>query len=288
MRLRPSRNAVTVVLTLIWAAVWAGSFVATKLALRSMDPFTIVAVRCLAAGTILCCLSVRRAPSAASLLRVGALGLLTNAGYLTFMAVGLPGITSGLAALISSSTPVLVLFGDTVWSRRGTRFLYAGVLLALSGVTLSSIERLWAGSATMWGVGFAGIAVVCLAAGTLLTPGWVAPGSSLMFTAGWQSLVGGLAVLPIALLQRDVELTPESSLAVIYLVFVGSGLGLWIWQHLICSIGAGKASTAHFLPPLFGMFLGHLLLDETITVLQCLTVVPVIVGVVLATTSSTR
>lgn len=274
-------------LLVIWSALWAGSFAATKFALKDSGPNALVAVRCLLAGSCLCALRWRHIPARRSLASIGALGLSTNGAYLTLMAYALPGVPSGYAALLSATTPILVLSLTALRGQSGRR-VYLGAIVALAGIALSSTTRLRTGDASLESILTAAGAVGFLAAGTYLTPSIVRQNVDLTFAAGWQALAGGLPIAIVAFLTGELtKLRMAVSLlaAVSYLVLLGSCLGLAIWQYLVHRMGAAKASLGHFLTPLWGMLLGSLLLGESVGWLSLLAALPVALGVILATTS---
>jgi drug/metabolite transporter (DMT)-like permease len=85
--------------------------------------------------------------------------------------------------------------------------------------------------------------------------------------AGWSQLLGGFALLPLAL---AVPVHGTITLAVVVnallLALVCSAAAYVLYFRLIVDIGPTRAMTVTFLMPAFGMLWGRLFLDETITV----------------------
>jgi len=98
--------------------------------------------------------------------------------------------------------------------------------------------------------------------GTVLIERGGRVGSPLGLTA-WQLTLGGLALLPLALLVEGLPPMPSglNAIGLIYLILPGTALAYWLWIRGIASIGAEVAFLGLF-SPLMATALGALLLDE--------------------------
>jgi drug/metabolite transporter (DMT)-like permease len=84
--------------------------------------------------------------------------------------------------------------------------------------------------------------------------------------AGWSQLLGGLALLPIAVMAPvHGAITPTIVVNVLLLALVCSAVAYVLYFRLIADVGPTRAMTVTFLMPAFGMLWGWLFLDETIT-----------------------
>lgn len=276
-----------------WSVIWSGAFVATKIAIADAGPLATVAIRTCAAGLILVAVAWR---SSGGVPREGLRGLiivgvLNNAGYLGLIAAALPHVSVGMAAILTSMIPIIVL---VISALRGTALRavqWAGAGLGLAGVVGSAVTRLGSGFTTPTGIAIGLIAVFCLVAGTVLTPRLVPAGNPWMST-GVQSLAGGLplavAAVAVGVAGRPLHMTPSFLAAAAYLIVVASVVGMTLWLHIIREFGPERAAVAHFLPPIVSIGLGALILGENPTPLAVAMCVPVAAGVYLATKPPSR
>ena len=83
---------------------------------------------------------------------------------------------------------------------------------------------------------------------------------------GWSQLLGGLALLPIAVtVPVHGAITATVVVNVLLLALVCSAVAYVLYFRLIADVGPTRAMTVTFLMPAFGMLWGWLFLDETIT-----------------------
>ncbi|MFF0221156.1 DMT family transporter [Streptomyces sp. NPDC004629] len=278
----------TVGLAVLWALLWALAFITTKLALRDAAPGWVVGVRCLLAGAVLVTLRIRHLPAARGELgRLTLAGLITTTGYLGVIAFALPQLSAGMAAVLSSGTPLLVVALSVASGRDRLRTVHAaGLVLGVLGIVMSAVDRLSTGVVTVGGIVLGCCAVGCLAVGTFLTPYLVRPGTDLFLATGWQSLTGAVPLLLVTAFTGDlVPPGPGGRLIglMLYLALGASILGMTLWLLLIRRAGPSRASIAQFMPPLFSIALSAALLGEPVTALETLAVLPVALSTVLTT-----
>jgi drug/metabolite transporter (DMT)-like permease len=84
--------------------------------------------------------------------------------------------------------------------------------------------------------------------------------------AGWSQLLGGLALLPVAVtMPIHGEITALIVVNVLLLALLGSAAAYVLYFRLIADVGPTRAMTVTYLMPAFGMLWGWLFLGETIT-----------------------
>lgn len=101
-----------------------------------------------------------------------------------------------------------------------------------------------------------------------------------------QSLAGGLALLPVALSLEsvaDVRLTVGLVGSMAYMVVAVSMGGYYLWFLILGRASATSASALHFLMPPLGLLFGWALLGEPVSRLDLLGIVPIALGIWLAT-----
>ena len=148
-------------------------------------------------------------------------------------------------------------------------------------------SRLGSGAEDVTGTLFVLGALVTLAIATLVFKR-AGTGTSLWMSSGIQSLAGGLALLPVALLTEDVGAVHMSTplvLSFLYLTLGASVGGFSLWFFILKRASATKASALHFLMPPLGLMFGWLVLGETVPPLDLLGIVPIVLGIRLVTTA---
>ena len=273
------------VLAAVWATLWSGAFAATKIAVSQSAPMTVVAIRCTVAGALMVALSWRATggPPKKGLGGLIIVGVLNNTGYLGLIAAALPHVSVGMAAILTSTIPIVVLVISALQGEQLRMVQWAGCIIGFIGVTGSALTRLGSGDTTGGGIAIGSAAVACLIAGTVLTPKLVPPGSPWMST-GVQSLAGGLPLAVGAFIFDGApDFTPRFFIAVAYLIVGASVFGMTLWLMIIREFGPERAAAAHFLPPLVSLGLGVVLLDEIPSVAAVVMCAPAALGVYLAT-----
>lgn len=269
----------------LWAMLWSGAFIATKTAIDSAGPLFTVSIRCITAGILIQIFTwktTRKIP-VKTIAGLVLLGLLNNTGYLGLMAVALPSISAGTAAILTSTTPIVVMAFSSIQTGRYHRSQVLGCILGFLGVFGSAVSRIGTGDTSAFGIIIGVLAVLCLIVGTISTP-HMAPSGAIWTATSIQSISGGLFCFIFALL-----LEPQPSITItffftqLYLIIGASVLGMTMWLKIIQNFGPVKAATAHFLPPVISLFLGALLLNEKVTWFSAAMCIPVALGILLVT-----
>lgn len=117
--------------------------------------------------------------------------------------------------------------------------------------------------------------------GTVLVKRWQRPVSLLVFTA-WQLAVGGIVLLPIALVVEGpiTHLSTTNLVGFAYLGLVGTGLAYALWFRGIDKLKASAVSYLGLMSPVVATFMGFVLLHQTLTPLQLMGIAIVLVSVV--------
>jgi probable blue pigment (indigoidine) exporter len=250
------------VLTAVAPIIWGSTYIVTTELLPPDRPFTAALLRTLPAGLLLA-LYCRRLPAPNSVGRLILLAAL-NIGFfqaLLFMAAyRLPG---GLAAVVGAIQPLLVMAMAWALDRRRPASLAIGAgVLGIAGMAALLLS-----SGTIWdsiGVAAALAGAASMAAGTYLSRRWRPDVPVLAFT-GWQLLIGGLMLAPVAWLV-DAPLPALSVTQVAgyaYLSIAGALLAYTLWFRGIARLSPVAVSSLGLLSPLTAVILGWTLLGET-------------------------
>ena len=260
-------------LTALAPMIWGSTYIVTSQLLPPDRPFTAACIRALPAGVLLLLFTSRmfrreegrRAGGLSRFVRLlilAALNIGVSQALLFVAAYRLPG---GLAAVLGSVQPLIVML--LVWAVDGVRPLAATLLSAVAGVIgmamlLLSPQTVFDGL----GIGAALLGAVCMATGVWLTRRWQMDMPVLALT-GWQLLLGGLMLLPLALwvdLPLPV-LTPVQWGAYAYLCVAGALVAYALWFRGLGRLPVEAAASLGLLSPLTAVLLGWVLLGQSIT-----------------------
>ncbi len=255
--------------------VWGTSWIAMKLALAEVPPFSFTVARSVVAGAAMLAISgiagplelLRRAPG-----RMLAVALLTNTLTYAGLYWGTAHASTGLAAIVNNALmPVgLFAFGLVFREEAFSRRRLAGIALGGVGLALLFAPQ---SAPTGDAASLAGLAAV--AAGTLaycLGSVWSRPllrGASPIAVGSLQMLAGGLMMVPIAALveQPGPDLLaalarPVPLASLLWLSLAAGAAGLTIYLRLIRDWGPTRAGMYAFVSPLIAVVLGALVLGE--------------------------
>lgn len=257
-------------LAILFSLLWASAFLAVKVALASSPPLFLMGSRFIVAAAILlgfAALRGRRFPgSARAWARLALLGLLNYGLYLGIAAEALRHLSGGMGAVIASTIPLLLAAaGFAFLGERLSGLRLAGLAIAF----ISVMTVMWSRTSASDQPGamlLILLANVFYACGTILYKRWHPPEDPSVVN-GVQFLAAGVAVLIPSLLFEPlstVKLTASFLASMAYLLFAVSLGAMSIWFYLLRSGEATRASSYFFLNPIFGLFLGALLLAEPI------------------------
>jgi probable blue pigment (indigoidine) exporter len=269
-----------VLITALAPAIWGSTYIVTTEILPPDRPFTAALLRALPAGLllVLCSRYLPRRSEWPRLLVLAALNIGFFQALLFVAAYRLPG---GLAAVVGAIQPLLVM--GLVWSMDQQR--PASVAVAASVVGIAGMAALLLAPGASWdpiGIAAAFIGTACMASGTYLTRRWRPTVPLLAFT-GWQLLIGGLFLLPVAWLIDPPlpQLSPLQWLGYAYLSLFGALLAYVLWFRGIARLAPVAVSSLGLLSPLVAVLLGWALLGQSITGVALLGLIAVL-GSILA------
>ena len=270
-------------LLIVWV-VWGSTYLAIRVAVETMPPLLMAAVRNLVAGAIMFPAATgarRRAIRAGQDLRrwpgraewigcatVGVLLLVANGA----VGIGEQTVPSGLAALLVATVPLWLLGIDAVLNhaRLGLAPM-AGLALGLAGVgLLSGLGGGGAGRVSVAGVVIILGAAAMWALGTIMARRVTIP-SSPALASGMELLSGGVALLALAAAGGELgslhlaEVSWRSWLALGYLIVVGSIVAFSAYGIAVRALPTATVATYAYVNPVIAVLLGTLILNERLT-----------------------
>jgi drug/metabolite transporter (DMT)-like permease len=270
--------------------IWGTTYTAIKYAIQDFPPLMLVGLRQTAAGLLLLigAFIAGKAiwPGRLYVSRQALTGLLTITGGNGFITWGMQYVSSGIAALIGSLTPVMVVLFSLLWvgADRVTTRMIAGVLLGFGGLGII-FNHGWADFMRpeyQWGVAGCFASTVTWSLGTVMAKRWNAAHVSPLLNAGIQILSGGLGGFILSALfdkSYTIHHTVPGWLAVVYLATIGSALAFTLYMYTLNHLSAAVSSLYSYINPLVALLLGWALLGETLTIWIALGMAITVVGV---------
>ena len=253
-----------ILLTALAPLIWGSTYIVTSELLPPDRPFTAALIRVLPAGLLLLLL-MRRLPARRDCGRVLILSALNIGVFQALLFVAAYRLPGGLAAVVGAIQPLLVM--GLAWGVEGRRPARLALLASVLGVLGMGVLLL--SPRTVWepvGIAAALGGTACMAAGTYLTRRWK-PDLPVLALTGWQLLLGGLMLAPVAWL-ADVPLPPlslQQVLAYAYLCLAGALLAYALWFRGIARLSPVAVSSLGLLSPLMAVVLGWALLGQAMT-----------------------
>ena len=270
--------------------IWGTTYTAIKYAILDFPPFLLVGIRQTAAGLLLLILAFGsgkiQMPERRYISRQALTGLATITGGNGFVTWGMQYVSSGLAAIIGSLTPVLVVLLSLAWNgkERINGRLVMGVLLGFAGLALIFREG-WQDFVRpeyRWGIAGCFASVFTWSLGTVMSKQWNAPGVPPMLNAGIQITSGGLGGFLMSYFfdtSHEIHHTTRGWLSVAYLIVIGSALAFTLYMFVLKHLSATVSSLYSYINPVVAILLGWALLGEALTPWEVAGMAATILGV---------
>lgn len=250
-----------VVLTTLLMGV---AFPVGKIGMAYAPPFFLMGIRYVLAGGLLALIVARKPQPRGKMmwLQTAVIGLLQSAGVMGFAYYSMRWITSGESAIITCTSPLLVIvLGTLLTGAVYRRRQWLGVAIGFIGVAFTFGLHMDLRPGTF--LSFAG--ALCFASSTLLIKRW---GHTFDMTvlAAYQMLAGGVVLLILSAIaeQPYFTVTAGSIAVLLWLVVMCSIVQFSAWFYLLRSGDPAKTSAFLFLVPLFGVLSSWLLLGEQV------------------------
>jgi drug/metabolite transporter (DMT)-like permease len=276
------------VLLLVLSLVWGASFLFIKVVVEDTSPIPLVQARMvLGALTMVAVMVWRRLSLTAPpgfLLKVAALAVISNIIPFLLISWGEIHITSGLASVLNSTTPLFtVLFAAILLTQeRLTPLALMGLLVGFVGViVLTGRDVLDFTRADVLGQLAVVAASACYGLGAVFARSLLRAKDPLSL-AGLQLVLGSVVMAPVLFASGGV---PDYSLSVqawgslLALGVLGTGLAYIIFLWLLEASGPVKASMVTYIIPIVGLLLGWAVLGESIGLNTVLGAALIIIGV---------
>ena len=270
--------------------VWGTTYLAIRIGVKDLPPMLFAGLRWTIAGSMFLVFLRSRGqklPSKKDFIPLAIVGIALLGIGNGFVVVGEQWISSGLAALLITTTPFwLVIIEAFLPNKPKINFLIIfGLILGLVGVTLifgSHLEELLDGSYMLGSLCILG-AVIAWALGSVYSKYRKVNLHPLM-SAATQMIIAGTIQVVIGLSlgeASEFHLAGNGLWAFVYLIIVGSIFGYGSYIYAISHLPLSLVSTYAYINPVIALFLGWLVLDERLDMLIIISAIIIIVGVLL-------
>lgn len=281
------------VLMILTTFLWAGAFIAGKVAIREFTPFSLTFLRFLIATLVLFPIAFKVEGSNLRLKKndlpiLVILGLLGMFGYHVLFFFSLKYTTAINSSMIGASTPVIttilafLIIGDKLSLRRTFAILLAffGVMLTISNGSLEAIKKISfnLGDLIM-------VSAVIIKALYIVFSKKVSYRYSPITMTFYCFLVCVILSVPFTIMEQPWSyinnVTWKGWLSLVYMAALPSCIGYLIQQVSIKAIGPSKTTAFENLVPVFSIILSVAILGEKVVILKIVSAMIIILGVYL-------
>lgn len=257
---------------------WSTTYVVAAELLPPDRPLFGAVVRVLPAAAILL-LWKRRLPQGEWWWKSAVLGLLNFGVFFSLLYIGAYRLPGGLAATLQSVGPLVVMaFAFLLLAERPRLATLLGGVVGVVGVGV----MLWGGGGEIDPIGVAAAfgSVLSSSLGYVLVRRWKPPVDTFTFT-GWQLLMGGLMLAPLAWLAEGPapEMDVPAVLGYAYLAVFGTVLAYAAWFRGLRLAPAGIIAVVGLLNPVSATIIGIIVRGEAFGSTQALGMALVLGGV---------
>lgn len=282
--------------------VWGSTYFGIAIAIETMPPFIMAAIRFAIAGLLLLAWDLIRNPAARRLptrrqlvdsFIVGGLLLGVGNGFVVF---GQQTVPSGIAAILIGMMPMwFAIFGWLYLKEKLPRLVLFAVLLGFAGVALlvaptgegaNSFEPLGLLVLFLAPIGWGHGSIYSIRRAKLPPSPLTASGLQMLAGAAVTGFEAVVANEPATF--NPAAISTESIIAVIYLIVFGSMLAFTSYAWLLRNAPLPLLSTYAYVNPVVAVALGTIFLHETLSPRTMLASAIVIVAVAIIVTARSR
>ncbi len=246
--------------------IWGSTYLVMRIAVETLPPLLMGAVRFSIAGAILLVIAAARGaawPTARQWLLALPVGALLFVGGNGLGAIAETEVSSGAAALVCATMPLWMAVFAAIAGERPTAREWLGVAVGIAGVAVlvsgAELSAAPAAAAVLAG------APVAWALGSLLARRL--PLATGLMAAASQQLAGGVALAAVGLVRGErlpTTWTFDAMWSVAYLIVLGSLVAFTAYSWLLRNARPAVATSYSFVNPPLAVLLGALLGAEQV------------------------
>ena len=279
-------NSFDIFLLVLLGIIWGSSFFNIKIATYSYEPITLALVRVIFASApliLLCKFKKIKIEAFSNEWKHYALiGLCNIAIPFILIAIGTSKINSYLAAMLMSTTPLsgTILAHFFTKNEKINIFKVIGVLIGFSGILFLFLDKIIINESNYIFALITILGSTFYSIGGILTIKIKNKGNENVTTS--TTIWSLIFLFPMAIILEKPWLADpslESTLSLLYLGIVATGLA-WLIRFRILSVnGLVFQTQVAYLIPIFGVFFGYFLMDEVITWRVLISLSIIIIGI---------
>jgi drug/metabolite transporter (DMT)-like permease len=263
--------------------IWGSTYLAIRIAVRTIPPFLMGGGRFLVAGAVLFVfLRARGAPAPGVRQWGGAaiVGTLLLAGGNGLVGFSEQSVASGLAALLIATVPIWAALFARIWGRWPTRLESVGLVLGIAGVAVLNV------GSGLHGHPLAAALLVVAACSWAFGSVWSQhlPMPAGLMASAAAMLTGGAVMLILGAARGEhLHALPSvaSILAVLYLIIVGTLIAFSAYNFLLQNVRPALATSYAYVNPGVAVLLGVVLQGEAVTSLEVVALFVILTAVAL-------
>jgi drug/metabolite transporter (DMT)-like permease len=277
-RQAPARAAIWLAMLILYV-VWGSTYLGIAIAVDTIPPFLMAAIRFLTAGMVLLAWSMARAgrsfvpPTRREWRDTIIVGALLLGGGMGMVAWGEQTIPSGITALLVAMMPVWVaIFGRAFLRERLPPLAVVGIVVGFAGVAILVGPTALGTSGALDPLGLAAIIISPLswATGSLFASHRAILPRQPLVATGAQMLAGGGVLALMGALSGEfgrfsvAAISAESFAALVYLTVIGSLLAFTAYGWLLRVAPLPFIATYAYVNPVVAVILGAIVLQEPV------------------------
>ena len=279
-------NSFDIFLLTLLGLIWGSSFFNIKIATYSYEPFTLALIRVIFASLPLIILCKYKKISIEAFSYnwkpYALIGLCNIAIPFTLIAIGTSKINSYLAAMLMSTTPMSgsILAHFFTKDEKITLFKSIGIMIGFIGIVFLFFDKLVINENNFIFALITILGSTFYSIGGILTLRLKNKGNENVTTS--TTLWPVIFLLPLSLVfETPWEQSPtiESTLSLMYLGVVATGLAWLIRFRILTVNGLVFQTQVAYLIPIFGVLFGYFLMDEIITWRVLISLIIIIFGI---------
>lgn len=277
------------------AVLIGGNFTALKFALDHTTPFLLASLRTVVGGTFLITFALLRGEKVPrrrdDLARIFVVSLSITTVSSALLVFGVNRVPAGVASLIASTMPLFTaVLSLALLKTKVTRMGLVGLAVGFSGTIVLASPSLGGGTETI-GIVSLGFSALAWSFGTVFMKWKDFSRISPIMLVGVQLVMSALVLVPFALLVEgttDTDWSLGLFVPLFYAAIPANAVTFSLMATVVKLATPTQAASTAYLIPVFGVFFGWLIRDETLGAIELLGGALVIGGVYLLVNSTTR
>lgn len=257
--------------------MWSLSFIFYRVGVPEFGAIAFASLRVLFAGATMLVFVVLSANNRKGIrdkwLLLSIIGLLSTAIPFILFSFAAESVNAGVLAVLNASVPMMSGFiASTFFNERLTKKQTLGLVIGIIGVVILMSENLFGAQAfdlstSLLPMSYALLGCVGYATGANITRNYLKDLSPIPITAG-SMIIASVVMLPagITAYPYGKVISWQAWVSVICIGVLSTAIALIFLNQLIKNIGPMRATSITLVIPIFAIFFGYILLDESLDI----------------------